>query len=146
MLVRTLLGEASRALVMLDEQALLVDAAARLHAGTDLIVVCTAGGRMAGVVSKTDVVEQISHCQGASCTCAVATVMTREVLSCRPEDDLFGLWSAMKSRGVKNVPLLDAEERPLGIVTAHAALQVLLQASEREEELLRDYVMGFGYR
>ena len=146
MLVRTLLSEASRRLIILDEQALLVDAAARLRAGTDIIVVCAADGRMVGVVSKTDVVEQISHCQGASCTCAVATVMTREVLSCRPEDDLLALWSAMRSRGLKNVPLINADGQPLGIVTARAALQILLQASEREEELLRDYVMGFGYR
>jgi predicted transcriptional regulator len=101
---------------------------------------------MVGVVSKTDVVEQISHCQGSSCTCAVATVMTRQVLSCRPEDDLLVLWSAMRSRGLKNVPLLDARDQPVGVVTAHAALQVLLKASEQEEELLRDYVMGFGYR
>jgi hypothetical protein len=47
---------------------------------------------------------------------------------------------------VEERPLLDNETRPLGIVTARAALQVLLKESEREEELLRDYVMGFGYR
>jgi predicted transcriptional regulator len=72
--------------------------------------------------------------------------MTRQVLSCRLDDDLFSLWTEMKDRGLKNVPLLDNETRPLGIVTARAALQVLLKESEREEELLRDYVMGFGYR
>ena len=146
MLVRALSEDADRHLVTLTDHALLIDAAALLHTGTDLVVVCAADGRMAGVISKTDVVDQISHCEGASCTCAVSVVMTRQVLSCRLDDDLFSLWTEMKDRGLKNVPLLDAEMRPRGIVTARAALQVLLKESEQEEELLRDYVMGFGYR
>jgi signal-transduction protein with cAMP-binding, CBS, and nucleotidyltransferase domain len=146
MLVRALSDDADRHLVTLADHALLIEAAALLRAGTDLVVVCAADGTMAGVVSKTDVVDQISHCEGASCTCAVSMVMTRQVLSCRLDDDLFSLWTEMKDRGLKNVPLLDNETRPLGIVTARAALQVLLKESEREEELLRDYVMGFGYR
>lgn len=146
MRVKILSKEARRRLVVLNEHALLVQTAARLHAGTDLIVVCAAVGRMVGVVSKTDVVEQISHCQGASCTCAVSSVMTRQVLSYRAEDDLLVLWSLMKSRGLKNVPLVDAQSQPIGVVTAHATLQLLLQESEQEEELLRDYMMGFGYR
>ena len=146
MLVAALAQEAGQRLVTLADTALLIDSAALLRAGTDLVVICAADGKMAGVISKTDVVDQMSHCQGASCTCMVSLVMTREVLSCRREDDLFALWGAMKARGLKNVPLVDTENRPVGIVTARAALQFLLQESENEEVLLRDYVMGFGYR
>jgi CBS domain-containing protein len=72
--------------------------------------------------------------------------MSRDVLLCRPGDSLLELWTKMKARGFKNVPLVDRDSRPLGIVTARDALQVLLTEAESEEVVLRDYVMGFGYR
>jgi arabinose-5-phosphate isomerase len=52
----------------------------------------------------------------------------------------------MKARSIQNVPLVDAHETPLGIVTARDVLQVLLEEAETEEVLLRDYVMGVGWR
>jgi CBS domain-containing protein len=72
--------------------------------------------------------------------------MSRDLLVCRPGDSLIELWARMKERGFKNVPLVDRDSRPLGIVTARDALQILLAEAENEESLLRDYVMGFGYR
>ena len=52
----------------------------------------------------------------------------------------------MKSRNVKNVPVADADGCPLGVLNARDALGVLLQEVKGEESLLRDYVMGIGYR
>lgn len=52
----------------------------------------------------------------------------------------------MKQRGIKNVPLLDQDSRPVGVVTARDLLQALLTESEVDEGMMRDYVMGFGYR
>ena len=71
--------------------------------------------------------------------------MTREVTCCRPEDLLTYVWSIMKERGLKHVPIVDKSARPLGVLYARDALQVLLREVEYEELLLRDYVMGVGY-
>ena len=117
-----------------------------LKTGIDLIAVFGNEKSLVGVVSKTDVVDRISQCQGASCTCAVATVMTQQVLTCTRFDTLSELWEQMKSRRIKNVPVLDEMRRPLGIVTARDVLQTLLAEAKSEEIMLRDYVMGFGYR
>ena len=54
------------------DDASLIDAAKLLQAGTDLVIVCDVAGLLAGVITKTDVVAQISRCQGASCMSAVA--------------------------------------------------------------------------
>ena len=72
--------------------------------------------------------------------------MSRDVLACHPGDLLQDIWSRMKERGVKNVPITDLDGRPVGVLNARDALQVLLQEAEDEESLLRDYVMGIGYR
>lgn len=145
MLVERLLPGARERLVTIAGNAPLIEAARFLRAGTDLVVVCDSAGFLAGVITKTDVVSQISECQGSSCTAAASSVMTRDVVLCRPGDWLQDVWSRMKERGLKNVPVMDRESRPLGVLNARDALQALLQEVQDEESLLRDYVMGVGY-
>jgi predicted transcriptional regulator len=72
--------------------------------------------------------------------------MTRDVLLCEAKDLLRDVWTRMKERGLKNVPVVDQASRPLGLLHARDILQVLLSESESDEALLRDYVMGVGYR
>lgn len=145
MFVERLLSAARERLVTIADNAPLIEAARVLRAGTDLVVVCDSAGFLAGVITKTDVVSQISECQGCSCTAAASSVMTRDVVLCRPGDWLQDVWSRMKERGLKNVPVMDQGSRPLGVLNARDALQALLQEVQDEESLLRDYVMGVGY-
>ena len=145
MLVKNLLPAARERLVTIVDDAPLIQAAKLLRTGTDLVVVCGSAGLLVGVITKTDVVSQISHCQGASCITAASLVMTRDVVVCRPGDWLHEVWSRMKERGFKNVPITDRDSRPVGVLNARDALQVLLEEVENEETLLRDYVMGIGF-
>jgi CBS domain-containing protein len=145
MLVENLLSAARARLVTVADDAPLVTVAKLLRAGTDLVVVCNPAGLLAGVITKTDVVDQIGHCQGSSCITAVSLVMTRDVVVCWTGDWLKDVWSKMKVRGLKNIPVTDQDSRPVGVLNARDALQVLLKEVENEESLLRDYVMCVGY-
>lgn len=144
--VQALLYRAQERLSTISDGAPLIQAAGLLKTGIDLVAVCGGEQQLVGVVSKTDIVGRISTCQGASCTCAVATVMTREVLTCSPRDDLSEVWEKMRAQRIRNVPVLDEVGRPVGVVAAGDALQALLKETSSEERMLRDYVMGFGYR
>ena len=146
MFVEQLLPKARERLVTIADDMLLIQAAALLRSGTDLVIVCSAAGLLSGVITKTDIVNKISHCQGAICITAAAMAMTSEVVLCRPKDSLRDVWASMKERGLKNVPVVDEDSRPIGLLHARDILQVLLTESEDEETLLRDYVMGIGYR
>ncbi len=110
-----------------------------------LIIICDGDDKMVGVVSKTDIVSRISQCQGHACTTMVASVMTRDVVCCRLEHILQQVWNLMKEKGFLHIPAADSKGRPLGTLYARDALQALLGEVEREEDLLRDYVMGIGY-
>lgn len=121
-------------------------AAGLLSPQVDIVLVCDATGSLVGVVTKTDIVGRIRSCQGASCRTEVATVMTKAVVCCRPEDPVHDVWSAMRERRLRSVPVTDAERRPLGVLTADEALRTLLAEAEDEKALLRDYVMCVGYR
>lgn len=143
--VEQLLPAAHSRLVTITADAPLREAARLFGAGTDLVVVCGTGGAVVGVITKTDVVARISQCQGAACTIAAAVVMSADVLLCTPRDLVHDVWSKMQARGLKNVPIADADGRPLGVLNARDALGVMLQDVKYEESLLRDYVMGIGY-
>jgi CBS domain-containing protein len=144
-IVETLLPAARARLVTLADDAPLVEAAKLLRVGIDLVIVCNHEGFLSGVLTKTDVVSRISGCLGSSCVTAVSLAMTRNVVSCVPADRLQDVWTRMKTQGLKNVPVIDQDCRPIGVLNARDALQALLQEVQDEESLLRDYVMGIGY-
>ena len=60
MFVEEMVPAARERLVTIREDAPLIEAAGLLSAGTDIVLVCDDEGRLAGVVTKTDVVRQIS--------------------------------------------------------------------------------------
>ena len=77
---------------------------------------------------------------------SVNSVMTRDVVCCRPDTLLREAWGAMTSRGLEHVPVLDVEDRPCGVLAARQVMEALLGEAEQEEELLQDYIMCLGYR
>ena len=145
MYVERLLSAAREKLVTIADDAPLTDAAKFLRKGTDLVIVCGSTGLVTGVITKTDVVDQMSQCQGASCAMAASLAMTRDVVVCRRGDLLQDVWKRMKERKLKNIPVVDQDSQPIGVLHARDILQVLLKESEDEESMLRDYVMGIGY-
>jgi CBS domain-containing protein len=76
---------------------------------------------------------------------AASLAMTRDVVVCRPGELLQDVWKRMKERKLKHIPVVDERSRPMGLLHARDVLEVLLEESEDEESILRDYVMGIGY-
>jgi CBS domain-containing protein len=146
MLVERVLPIALKRLNTIQAGALLTDAAKLLcDTHKALLIVCNSDGAMIGVISKTDIVRQIAHCEGSRCTTPAEAVMTRDVTSCHPDDPLHDVLSKMKERGFVHVPIVDQESKPIGVINARDALQVLLGDVEYDVSFLRDYIMGIGY-
>jgi CBS domain-containing protein len=146
-LVEKIVPVARERLVTVRDDAPLTEAAKFLDGRhINLVVVSDERGAMAGVITRTDIVRQMSMCMGCSCTAPAAAVMTKNVISCRPSDSLQDVWSVMKERKLLHVPIVGDDLRPLGVINARDALLVLLEGSEYEASLMRDYIMGIGYR
>jgi CBS domain-containing protein len=147
MLVEALMPTARRRLTTIGAEGSLTDAAKLLSdTQISLVVVCAAGGAMAGVITKTDVVRQIAQGQESVFTAPVTAIMTKDVVHCRPRDLLHEVLSNMRKQGFVHIPVVDQDFRPSGVINARDALQALLGEVKDEESLLRDYVMGIGYR
>jgi CBS domain-containing protein len=108
--------------------------------GIGLVVVC-GDVAAAGVLTKSDLVRHLSRA-GA----AVAQLMTRPIVSCDPNDDLYSVWQTMTARKLQNMPVLGVDRKPLGILDIRDAMQVLFEHEQYQERLLIDYIDGVGYR
>ena len=103
MIVEKILPAARKRLIIIGDNAPLIAAARLLHGLDSDLVVQDRDGMLAAVITKTDIVRQISHCEGASCMAGATAVMTKAVVSCYPGDLLRDVWSLMKERHLKNI-------------------------------------------
>ncbi|HEY2837272.1 MAG TPA: CBS domain-containing protein [Rhizomicrobium sp.] len=146
MFVEQMLSRASDRLAVVDAAASVKDAACLMaRPDIDLVVICREG-TVAGVVTKTDIVAHISRDPGTDLSAPVETVMRRDVTICRASDALGDVMQVMKARGHHRVPIVDDKHGPVGIVYARDALQCLLEEVEIDDNLLRDFITGVGYR
>jgi CBS domain-containing protein len=147
MLVERMLPIALKRLRTIEADGFLPEAAKLLSdTHISLLVVCGADRKMIGVITKTDIVRQIASCQGSLYRIAASAVMTRNVTYCHPGDPLHDVLSKMKMSGFVRIPIVDWDVRPCGVIDARDALQFILRDVEYDISLLRDYVMGVGYR
>jgi CBS domain-containing protein len=109
-----------------------------------LVVVCDDNGKAAGVVSKSDIVRHVTNAGAAEAP--VANLMCRNVVSCRPEDDLYATWQRMAAQNLQNMPVLGTGSKPLGVLDIRDALKALFEQEEYQERLLLNYVAGVGYQ
>src|SRR5450759_1720548 len=101
--------------------------------------------RSRAACSRTTSCKAVEKRAVTACFTAVSLVMTRDVVVCRPNDWLHEVWSRMKERKLKNVPITYQDSQPPGVLNVRDALQTLLEKVENEKSLLRDYMMGVGF-
>lgn len=111
--------------------------------GTDLVIVCDELDQMAGVLSKSDLVRQMIYPNPN--TISIDGLMTKNVISCRPEDDLFKVWDIMTERRLQNVPVLGSGNRAVGVLDVRDAFKVLFEHERFQEQMLANYIAGIGY-
>jgi CBS domain-containing protein len=146
MLVERILPRARERLVTIDVSARVKDAAELMsRSNVDLLVVCE-GPAMTGVVTRSDVMAHVSRYLDPWLEHAIDTVMTRGVVHCHASDPLVDVWHLMQKRGFQCIPVIDGKCNPIGVVYLRDVLKSLLCDAEVEDQLLRDYISGTGYR
>jgi CBS domain-containing protein len=146
MLVEQVLSRACERLAVIDAGASLKEAADLMtEPHTDLVIVCRDGAAV-GVVTKTDIVCQVSRGSESGLGAPVDSIMARDVAWCRSSDPVRDVWQTMKERGFHRIPVVDEKHNPVGIVYARDALQCLLNEVEIDDELVHEFISGVGYR
>lgn len=136
----------SRLLTVAADTHLVEVAALLANAQISVVVVCDAQGEVLGLITETMLVRQLGLGQANFFSTRADAVMTREIKSCTLQDLLTEVVAEMHQQGLIHMLLLDAGNKPLGVVNLRDGLRALLLAGNFEEELLRNYVMGIGYQ
>lgn len=103
-----------------------------------LLVVGEAGAPV-GILSERDIVSGIAQ-RGEGCLALpVEALMTRELVTCGPEDTVDRLMQLMTERRVRHLPVM-ADGKLVGIVSIGDVVKHRLTEIEHEAEALRQYI------
>jgi CBS domain-containing protein len=146
-LVSSMDAVARSRLLKVGMDTLLAEVAALLSASQiSLVVVCDTSGSVVGVITETVLVRQLGFGRADVFTTRAGEVMNRDFTACEASDSLSEVLAMMHTRGLIHVLIVEAGNKPVGVLNARDGLRALLAAGNHEEELLRNYVMGVGYQ
>jgi CBS domain-containing protein len=146
-LVKHVLESARKRLMVLSVDASLFDAARILkNRDTPLVVVCDSDGIAVGVIASGHVLNALASAEADACGLNAGAIMTKPLLTCHLDEYLQQVWAGMNSQTLPCAPILDDEGRPQGVLHARDVAMALIDETNTEELLLRDYVMGIGYQ
>lgn len=141
-------GEICNRTTVFAYKSMSVSEAARLmleeHVGSLVVIEETGHGRaVAGMLTDRDIVIAVVAHDFNAQTVRVADIMSSTPIVCRTEDSMTDALSQMRRHGVRRIPVTDAQDILVGIVTlddlleiAAEQLQTFVQvvSSERKRE------------
>lgn len=96
-------------------------------------------GRLVGIVSERDVVRRL-HAGGAAALHArVVDIMTADVTTCAPEDDVTALAGVMTEGRFRHLPVV-VDGKLAGIVSIGDLVKTRIDMLEAEREQLQSYI------
>jgi CBS domain-containing protein len=110
---------------------------ARLKVGA--LVVSSDGQRITGIVSERDVARHLHLRGGSVMEHGVTSIMTSEVHTCRPDDDVESLMVTMTDRRIRHVPVVQ-DDVLAGIVSIGDVVKSRIAELEQERQTLVDYI------
>lgn len=102
------------------------------------LVVSGDGESVDGIVSERDVVRRL-HSDGELLAATVDSIMTTDVKTCAPDDQLDELMGLMTQRRIRHVPVCD-DGRLVGIISIGDVVKHKIDALQFERDQLDSYV------
>jgi len=103
------------------------------------VLVCDPNGPVLGVLSERDIVRALADNGGAILDQPAASLMTREVVSCTPEDTIDSVMALMTDRRIRHIPVYD-RDRLVGLVSIGDVVKYRIAESEMEAEAMKQYI------
>ena len=99
------------------------------------------GGTVAGIVSERDVVRALRTADAGFLSTPVGRIMTVDVHTCTPDDDVETVAREVTERRVRHVPVT-VDGRLAGIVSIGDIVKGRIDALQAERDQLTDYIQG----
>jgi CBS domain-containing protein len=105
------------------------------------VVVSGDGSAIEGIVSERDVVRRLNDRGPELLDGPVAAIMTVQVRTCAPDDDVEGLRGIMTDHRIRHVPVV-GDGGLVGIVSIGDVVKSAISELETEREHLVDYIQS----
>ncbi len=103
------------------------------------VIVTDPPGQVVGILSERDIVRTLAAKREDTIGFKVADAMTRNVITCTPEDSIAGLMALMTERRFRHVPVKDGD-RLVGLISLGDVVKYRVDEVEREATAMRDYI------
>ena len=128
--------------VTINPKVLIAHAIEVLHReGIGAIVACDGDGSIVGVISERDIVRGLATQSDDVRTLRVSEVMTKKVVTCRPDDSIKDVMATMTLRRVRHLPMVE-DGKLVGIVSIGDVVKHRLEDMETETRILREQVIA----
>ena len=110
--------------ITVDAGASILDASrVMFEKGVGSVLVVDSSGRLVGIVTERDLLYAMAR--GIACRDArVSDIMTRNLITVGPDDDLGIAVERMREMNIRHLPVMDGEGRPLGMVSMRDILDL----------------------
>jgi len=140
MTVSTILAAKGGDVITIEPTATLAAAALLLaEKRIGALVIRGAGGRVSGILSERDIVHAIARRGRQALDEPLSQTMTRDVVTCAPDDEITSLMERMTTGKFRHLPVVDRGEL-VGIVSIGDIVKTRVDEMERESEAMRDYI------
>jgi CBS domain-containing protein len=105
------------------------------------LIVKDAAGKLQGILSERDIVRRLAETPGQTLSQKVEDIMTRDVKTCSPEDQLIAVLQTMTKGKFRHMPVVNGDI-VVGIVTIGDVVNYRLQELEYESLQLKQLIVG----
>ncbi|HMK63390.1 MAG TPA: CBS domain-containing protein [Acidimicrobiales bacterium] len=138
--ISALLAAKGKAVATIAAGATVADAVAELERlGIGALVVSGDGAHMEGIVSERDVVRALGHQGGELLDRPVSSIMTTEVVTASPDDEVDWLMATMTDHRVRHVPVVVHGELQ-GLVSIGDVVKSRIGELEKDRKELVEYI------
>lgn len=105
------------------------------------VLVLDAAGAVAGIVSERDLCRALARHGAKALELEARQVMTREVVTCDPDDSIDGVMQTMTEGRFRHIPVVRHGEL-LGLVSIGDVVKARLEETKHETEALKAYIVA----
>lgn len=96
-------------------------------------------GNVQGLISERDVIHGIAEHGKGTTQKPVSEFMTREIVTCTPDDTIDSVMETMTARRFRHVPVMEGGAL-IGVISIGDVVKYRIEQTEREAQHLREYI------
>jgi len=131
----------------IDEESTVYEAVQQFAAyDIGALVTTDKSGHVTGVISERDYVTKIALLGRNSKDTKIKEICTRaaNLVTAGPNDSVDLCMSKMLSKDIRHLPLLDANEKVIGMLSIKDLVKTIVQEKEKTIKVLSDFALGKG--